>query len=202
MPYGGFSPVRLQGRYIRQGLPDRVRDLLRMMSVCLRPSYTKLNALLSPHSVGGRNRLAHLRSSGHCRSTPGALAPVWVILSQSINAYLAPSAPLAGSSRLRRIAAYTRCPRCAFRPRRSASGSALSLLVLARHAVLSCPRGTRRLLTTQFLRRRLWPSSARSMDSAFPSVSHHPFQVGIRFRGFLVRTCFRICYGLSSCSPP
>jgi hypothetical protein len=48
-----------------------------------------------------------------------------------------PSAPLAGTSRLRRLAVYTRCPRCASLPRRPASGSVLSLLVPSRHAVLS-----------------------------------------------------------------
>ena len=44
-----------------------------------------------------------------CCSTPGALAPVRVMLSRSILTYSAPSAPLAGTSRLRRLAAYTRC---------------------------------------------------------------------------------------------
>jgi hypothetical protein len=46
----------------------------------------KAGHVISPHSVGERGTLAHLRSSGRCRSTPGALAPVWVILSQSIYA--------------------------------------------------------------------------------------------------------------------
>jgi hypothetical protein len=40
----------------------------------------------APLCVGGHNALEHLRSSGFCRSTPGALAPVRVILSRSINA--------------------------------------------------------------------------------------------------------------------
>ena len=63
------------------------------------------------------------------RSTPGALAPVRVMLSRSIFTYSAPSAPLAGTSRLHRLAAYTRCPRCAYshRPRRPTTGSMLSL---------------------------------------------------------------------------
>jgi hypothetical protein len=41
--------------------------------------------------------------------------------------------------RLRRSAAYTRHPRCAFRPRRPVSGSGLSLAVPSRHVVLSDP---------------------------------------------------------------
>jgi hypothetical protein len=67
----------------------------------------------SPFCAGGRGALKHLRSNGFCRSTPGALAPVRVLLSRSIHAYSAPSAPLAGTSRFRRLAAYTRCLRCA-----------------------------------------------------------------------------------------
>src|SRR5208282_2314684 len=81
----------------------------------------------APLCVGGRPALEHLRSSGFCRSTPGALAPVRVILSRYIYAYPAPSAPLVGTSRFHRTAAYTRRPRCASPPRRPTTGSLLSL---------------------------------------------------------------------------
>src|SRR5664280_1083073 len=47
------------------------------------------------------------------------------------------SEPLAGTSRFHRIAAYTRCLRCAGAPRRPASGSELSLHIPSWHAVLS-----------------------------------------------------------------
>src|SRR5215471_9171849 len=45
--------------------------------------------------------------------------------------YPAPSAPLAGTSRLHRLAAYTRCLRCAYShmPRRPTTGSELSLML-------------------------------------------------------------------------
>src|SRR5215210_5879600 len=49
------------------------------------------------------------------------------MLSRSVLAEPAPSAPLAGPSRLHRRAAYTRCLRCAGAPRRPARGSGLSL---------------------------------------------------------------------------
>jgi hypothetical protein len=39
----------------------------------------------SPYCAEERSALVHLRSSSFCRSTPGALAPVRVILSRSIN---------------------------------------------------------------------------------------------------------------------
>ena len=66
------------------------------------------------------------------RSGPGCSVPVRHHLS-------APSAPLAGTSRFHRIAAYTRCLRCAGAPRRPASGSELSLHIPSWHAVLSDP---------------------------------------------------------------
>src|ERR1700746_2969290 len=71
--------------------------------------------------------------------TPGALARVRGVVSRSVITHPPPSAPLAGTSRLRRMAAYTRCLRCAGAPRRPASGSGLSLLIPSWHAVLSDP---------------------------------------------------------------
>jgi hypothetical protein len=78
----------------------------------------------------------HHHASDFCHSTPGALAPVRVIVSRSINTYPAPSAPLVGTSQLRRPAAYMRCLRCAGAPRRLTSGSGLLLRILCWHAAL------------------------------------------------------------------
>jgi hypothetical protein len=58
------------------------------------------------------------------------------MLSRSINTYAAPSAPLAGTARFRCCAAYTLCPRCAFPPRRPATGSVLSPPILSQHVAL------------------------------------------------------------------
>jgi len=79
------------------------------------------------------------------------------------------------------LAAYTRCPRCAIRPRRPASGSVLSLLVPSRHAVLSDPGD----LVGDF------HPSAPPTTLAFASLgqarrsrhSHHPFRVGCPISG-------------------
>ncbi len=73
-------------------------------------------------------------------STPVALAPVWVLLSQSINTYSATCAPLLGTPQFRRRAVYMRCLRCAGAPRRPKSGSVLSLTILSRHVAL-CDSG-------------------------------------------------------------
>jgi hypothetical protein len=62
------------------------------------------------------------------------------MLSRSINTYATPSAPLAGTARFRCSAAYTPCLRCALPPRRPATGSVLSLLVLSQHVAL-CDSG-------------------------------------------------------------
>ena len=86
-----------------------------------------------------RGSATHHHSSSLRRSSPGALAPVRVLLSRSIITYSAPSAPLAGTSRLPDKAGYTRRLRCAGAPRRPASGSVLSLFGLSRHAVLYVP---------------------------------------------------------------
>jgi hypothetical protein len=77
-------PVRFQGRYLRRGLPV-LREVF--ASAGLRPSFVPTACRVStPFCVGGRCALVHFRASGFCRSTPGALAPVRVILSRSINA--------------------------------------------------------------------------------------------------------------------
>jgi hypothetical protein len=151
-------------------------------SVCLRPSCSPLASSESPYCAGGRGALEHLRASGLCRSTPGALAPVRVILSRSLIAYSAPSAPLAGSSRFHRLAAYTRCLRCASPPRRPASGSVLSLPVPSRHAVLydrgesiGCSGSVPSPMTLAF---------AESQPARHSQVSRHPLQTGECFRGF------------------
>ncbi len=73
MPYGGFSPVRLQGRFIRQGLPLRHRQQCRV--VCVHPSCPPLPSSVSSSCVEGRCAFEHHRSSGLHRFTPGALAP-------------------------------------------------------------------------------------------------------------------------------
>src|ERR1700676_4437005 len=79
IPYGGFSPVRLPGRSIRQGLP--VRRLLASDGLPL--SFVLPASLVgSPFCAGGRCALEHLRSSGRCRSR--GFAPDRVVLSRSI----------------------------------------------------------------------------------------------------------------------
>ncbi len=82
IPYGGFSPVRLQGQPIRCDLPTRaVRDRERQLPACptardpfvatLRtPPPAEEDQALSP----GRSRVSACRcASGRCRSPPGVL---------------------------------------------------------------------------------------------------------------------------------
>ena len=91
-----------------------------------------------PLCVGPPTRL-RTAVEGHYSSAPGALAQVRVIVSRTVITYSAPSVPLAGTSRFHRMAAYTRCLRCAGAPRRPASGSGLSLTIPAWHAALYDP---------------------------------------------------------------
>jgi len=84
------------------------------------------------------------------RSEPSYAVPVHLHL-------IGPSAPLPGTSWFRRLAAYTWCPRCAFPPRRPATGSALSLCI---PFPMPPPMtaGSSSAALAQFLHRRLWPS--------------------------------------------
>src|SRR5207244_399856 len=156
IPYGGFSPIRLQGRYVRQGLPLRRMPIA---SIGWPPPF-----VLSAGGVGipvlcrgAAARLSTSVASGLGRSTPGALAPVWVLLSRSILTYSAPSAPLAGASRFHRW----RLIRDAFAVRHHLGDP--RVVPCFRCAFLlgmpsSVTAGSSSAAPAQFLRRRRWPS--------------------------------------------
>jgi hypothetical protein len=93
----------------------------------LHPPFVRLVvSTVVPLCVGPPTRL-RTAVEGYYASAPGALAQVRVIVSRTVITYSAPSVPLAGTSRFHRIAAYTRCLRCAGAPKRPPSGSGLSL---------------------------------------------------------------------------
>ena len=131
----------------------------------------------------GRCAYEHLRASGSFRSTPGALAPVRVIVSRSILTYPAPSAPLAGTSRLHRLAAYTRCLRCAYlhMSRQPTTGSELSLM-LFRNMSSSETTGNFSAAYTQYFTENTG-LQLRIKVSAFPLSSHSDSGEGDCFRG-------------------
>src|SRR4051794_18473966 len=118
---------------------------------------------------------------GGSPSAPGALARVRVMLSRSVLAEPAPSAPLAGPSRLHRRAASTRCLRCAGAPRRPASGSGLSR-PFRPDMPSSLTPGSSDIACVQ----------CRDADAAFAEIraarhsqhSRNPFHAGLVFRGF------------------
>jgi hypothetical protein len=60
------------------------------------------------------------------------MMPTFPLPPLKFRTYSAPSAPLAGTSRLHRLAAYTGCLRCSYShmPRRPGTGSELSLMLL------------------------------------------------------------------------
>jgi hypothetical protein len=144
IPYGGFSPVRLQGRPLRRGLP-----VGRFGEACTRHTLasTRFASILRaprgptacPNQCQGAGlgdtppfeRRLSLYPRGP-RSGPGYAVPV-------PHHFSAPSAPRAGTSRLHRHAASTRCLRWAGAPRRPTSGSELSLTVPSRPVVLRDP---------------------------------------------------------------
>src|SRR3954467_11196457 len=125
---------------------------------------------------------------GGSPSAPGALARVRVMLSRSVVAEPAPSAPLAGTSRLHRRAAYPRCLRCAGAPRRPARGSGLSLPFRP-----DMPSSLTPGSSTSHV------SSLRDADAAFAEIraarhsqhSRNPFHAGPAFEASLVRQLLR-----------
>jgi hypothetical protein len=163
--------------------------------VCLRPScspYPVIFALALCREVPAPS---HTAVQAVSRSTPGALAPAWFCCPDPLR-LSAPSAPLAGTARFHRLAAYTPCLRCAGAPRRPASGSMLSPSVPSQHVALIDPGEPVGCIypvpspTTQ--------AFAPYSQARHSRVTHNPLPVGARFRG---------CPGshrcdLLSCSPP
>src|SRR3954470_3026221 len=118
---------------------------------------------------------------GGSPSAPGALARVRVMLSRSVLAEPAPSAPLAGTSRLHRRAAYTRCLRCAGAPRRPASGSGLSLPFRPDMPSSLTPGSSSSHLSSVAMPTRAFAEIRAARHSQH---SRNPFHAGPVFRGF------------------
>jgi hypothetical protein len=146
----------------------------------LPPSFVHLVVHCCSRSMSGQRldgappwRVESLRPRGP-RSEPGYAVLVHPRLS-------APSAPLAGTGRFRRLPAYTPCLRCAGAPRRPASGSGLQLAIPSWHVALYDP-GDLADCTCPVLRQR-HGLRLEPKDSALPT-SHNPLPVGLGFRGY------------------
>jgi hypothetical protein len=101
------------------------------------------------------------------------------MLSRSIFTYLAPSAPLAGTSRFHRLSAYTRCLRCAYlhMPKQPTTGSELSLM-LFRSMSPSGTTGNSSAALIQYLTEDAGLQLQVTV-SAFPSSSHSDSREGM-----------------------
>jgi hypothetical protein len=124
------------------------------------------------------------------------------MLSRSILTYSAPSAPLAGTTRFRRLAAYTSCRCCASlllspTPRQPTSGSVLSLAILRRHVVLWDPG--------KFIGCLHPVPSPTTLAFDLSGGSQHFRSPTLRFSwegSFRGCPTVRFRYNLSTCSPP
>jgi hypothetical protein len=162
------------------------------LSCRLQPKYSSLCV-----EVLGSAR--HRRSSGFCRPTPGALAPVRVIVSRSIITYSAPSALLADTPQFPRIAGYMRRLRCAgcCRPRPSASSSELSLPFLLSMSPSTPPESPPTARTQFFVGGvRLRPPLYWTRHSQRPTLIRFTWNPLSGSPGLLIR------YNLLSCLPP
>ena len=107
----GFPQYGFKADISDGAFPSTTRSARR--AVCLRPSCIPL-PVTSDLVLSRETRCADAPPFKRpSRLTPGVLAPVRVIVSRSIIAYSTPCAPLTGTSRFRRRAVYTPCPRCA-----------------------------------------------------------------------------------------
>src|SRR5438046_7897729 len=103
MPYGGFSPVRLQGRFIRQGLPLRHRQQCRV--VCVHPSCLHCHRRFPRAVSRDAARMSTTVQAAYTALPQGpSLQPGFAL--QVFVAYLAPSAPLAISLHFPCLAGY------------------------------------------------------------------------------------------------
>ena len=133
------------------------------------------------------------------RPTPGALAPVRVIVSRSIITYLAPSALLADTPQFPRLAGYMRRLRCAgwCRPRPSASSSELSQPFLLSMSPSTPPESPPTAHTQFFVGGvRLRPSLYWTRPSQRPTLIRFTWNPLSGSPGSLIR------YNLLSCLPP
>src|SRR3954463_9971704 len=90
IPYGGFSPVRLEGWPVRRGLPGRQRlkpaPGMRLLTPGLPSPFVHLRVgAVVPYCAGPPTMMMH-RLGGWVASAPGALAQVRVMLSRSVPA--------------------------------------------------------------------------------------------------------------------
>jgi len=134
IPYGEFSPVRLQGQPVRSRLRAQPRGQAcsRHTRVTLQFAST-LRTLpprhRTPGTVSRQIRASACRCARGLASLPqGSLAPVRVMLSRSIIAYYDPIRQSRRHAAISRFAAYTPRLRCAGAPRRPTRPSLLSLL--------------------------------------------------------------------------
>ena len=141
----------------------------------------------------------HLRASGYCRFTPGALAPVRVLVSRSISTYSAPSVPLASTSRFHQHGLYERSSLCVI-PQRLGDPRVVPCFRWQFSVGMSPSKtpGSRPAAPTQSFHRPHWPSTFS--DGLGTSVTLHP---PILVEESISRlTTVRMRYNLPTCSPP
>jgi hypothetical protein len=190
IPYGGFSPVRLQGRHFRWRLPIGVFEPHH--PVCLHPSCPLLQNPQSRSEPGGLpsgtpplGRTTHPDPRGP-RSGPGYIVPVHRHL----------IGPIRPTRRQRPVSPYYGLYVCladACLRRLPATGSELSLTHPSQHAVLGDPGDSAGCVCPVPSPAAL--AFAQSKGARLSQDPHHPLQVGKPFRGYTVR--YR--YGLPVC---
>src|SRR6202048_2140915 len=135
MPYGGVSPIRLGGWHVGQHLPTHPTA-----QACSRHTPTDVWFVSAFRARrNDRSNPALCRDGRATVRRHGGGVVLRPRGPRSCPSYAVSPAPPASTSRFHRIAAYTRCLRCAGAPRRPAGGSGLSLTIPSWHAALYDP---------------------------------------------------------------
>ena len=164
IPYGGFSPVRLQGWCISTAPSREWRPPCRAFPVCIHCLRAHRFQLFVLRSVSCSCVLKHYHSAATPlypsgpSSRPGSAVPVHPHL----------CGPIRPARRAQRVGAYTPPPSLYVSARRPTTGSVLSLRILSQHVALYDSGSRRRHAPSSFpandgLRRF-------SADSGLPSV--------------------------------
>ena len=175
-PRYGFK-AGISGRPSQQGLP---RPSCSPAAIIVTPALCPGDALMAPPC---KQIAAYPRGP---RSGPRYVVPVHPT-------YSAPSAPLAGTSRFHRLAAYTRCLRCphSHMPRRPAIGSELSSMLFRNMSSSKTTANFSVAYTPSFTKNA--SLQLRITVSAFPLSSHSDSGEGVLFEASLRLACATTC---------
>jgi hypothetical protein len=182
MPYGGFSPIRLQGRRVSRGLPEVRQIDQHPTAVCLRPSCRLRQHTFLAQSRGIAPVQQHRRASGFAAlpQGPSLRSGLCCPSPSSLNRPHPPRSPTRRNFPAAQVICDVFAVLAHHQPKQSTSGSELSHTIPSQPVTLVCPRRVRRLHTPR-LRRWGSPSSGSTRTRHSHTFHLNPLRVGTYF---------------------